>query len=78
MKYTYQTKGTCSKIMELEIDQNDIIQDIKIIGGCNGNIQGLIKLVKGQNAKEVAQKLEGIDLRCTYDDALWGSRTPCA
>lgn len=61
MKYLYKTKGTCSRSMCIEIDENGIIKDLEIVGGCNGNLQGIISLVKGQNAKEVASKLEGID-----------------
>lgn len=46
MKYTYKTQGTCSSHIELEIEDN-IITDIAFWGGCNGNLQGLSRLVKG-------------------------------
>ena len=48
MKYTYKTQGTCSSHIELEIE-NNIITDIAFWGGCNGNLQGLSRLVKGMS-----------------------------
>ena len=61
MKYTYKTQGTCSSHIELEIE-NNIITDIAFWGGCNGNLQGLSRLVKGMSVNDVISRLEGI--RC--------------
>ena len=61
MKYSYQTTGTCSKIIELEIEDG-ILNDVRFTGGCHGNLQGISALVKGRPVKEVIQRLEGI--RC--------------
>ena len=36
----YQTQGTCSQLIEVTADDNDIIQDVYFMGGCNGNLQG--------------------------------------
>lgn len=55
----YPMKGVCAKMLELEIE-NDVITKIEIHGGCDGNSQGVSVLALGQNAKEVADKLEGI------------------
>lgn len=63
MKYQYQTQGTCSKLIELEVE-NDIIQSVSFLGGCNGNLQGISSLVTGMKVDEVIKKLEGI--RCGY------------
>ena len=52
MKYTYKTQGTCSSHIELEIE-NNIITDIAFWGGCNGNLQGLSRLVKGMSVNDV-------------------------
>ena len=60
MTYTYQTKGTCSRVIELEIDENEIIKDVRFVGGCNGNLQGISALVYGQKIDDVIGKLEGI------------------
>lgn len=59
MEYTYYPKGVCSKEMIIEIE-NDIIQDVKIIGGCSGNSLGLIAMVKGNKIDDVIKKLKGI------------------
>ncbi len=60
--YVYQTKGTCSTAMELEI-RDGIITHCRIINGCKGNTAGLARMVIGQKAEEVAAKLEGIPCR---------------
>lgn len=63
MKYTYSPKGVCSREIVLDIDEGGIINDVKFVGGCHGNLQGISALVKGQNAKEVIEKLKNIDCR---------------
>lgn len=63
MKYTYKTQGTCSQLIEFDITDG-IISDVKFAGGCNGNLQGVGRLVEGKNAKEIADILGGI--RCGY------------
>ena len=44
----YTTEGTCSKHISVTIDDNDTIQHVTFIGGCNGNLQGICRLVTGQ------------------------------
>ena len=61
-KIQYQTQGTCSKVIEVISDDNDIIQDVVFYGGCNGNLQGICRLVKGQKVDDVIQRLNRI--RC--------------
>lgn len=61
-KIQYQTQGTCSKVIEVTSDDKDIIQDVVFYGGCNGNLQGICRLVKGQKVDDVIQRLNGI--RC--------------
>lgn len=61
-KISYTTSGTCSKVINLEIDDNNRINNISFIGGCNGNLQGICSLVKGMDADEVKKRLDGI--RC--------------
>lgn len=58
----YRTKGTCSSAIDLEIE-NGMITSCKFTGGCRGNTQGLEKLVVGQNAEDVMQRLRGIQCR---------------
>ena len=61
MKITYKTQGTCSSHIEVEVE-DDVIQQVFFWGGCNGNVQGISRLVKGMKGEEVLQKLEGV--RC--------------
>ena len=60
----YRTSGTCSTMIDLTLDDDHIIQDVHFTGGCNGNLQGICKLVTGQKAEDVISKLEGI--RCGF------------
>lgn len=60
MKHTYIPRGVCSRKMVIDI-QDGKIADIEIIGGCNGNLQGIASLVIGMDAEEVVDRLEGID-----------------
>ena len=52
MKYSYTPQGTCSRLIELEIN-NGIVEDVRFTGGCNGNLQGIASLVKGMREEEV-------------------------
>lgn len=61
---TYQTSGTCSQQIDVDIDEQGIIQNVSFIGGCNGNLQGIGSLVRGMKVDEVISRLEGI--RCGY------------
>lgn len=56
----YRTKGTCSTKIDLDIDQDHIIRSVRFTGGCNGNLQGISKLVVGRKAEDIIETLEGI------------------
>ncbi len=56
----YKTKGVCSQAIEFEISDDKKIRNVKFIGGCSGNTQGVAKLVEGMDAEEVIRRLEGI------------------
>ena len=58
----YQTQGTCSKLIDVTVDENDVIQQVYFMGGCNGNLQGICRLVTGQRIDDVIGILKGI--RC--------------
>lgn len=63
MKTIYETKGTCSKAIELDVDDaTSIINSVQFIGGCAGNTTGISQLVRGMKAEDVISKLEGV--RC--------------
>ena len=58
----YKTQGTCSQWISVIADENDVIQEVTFFGGCNGNLQGICRLVKGQKIDDVISLLNGI--RC--------------
>ena len=60
MEYRYRPNGVCSSEMIFIIDENNNIQDLKVIGGCNGNLKGISELLKGMNIDDVINKLSGI------------------
>ena len=60
--FEYKTKGTCSTQIDLEIEDG-VITHCKFHNGCRGNTQGLAKMVEGQNAKDVMNRLRGIQCR---------------
>ncbi len=62
MKFTYKTKGVCSRQIDIEVD-GDKIKDVKFMGGCDGNLKGICSLVKGMNVSDAIEKLEGINCR---------------
>ena len=53
--------------MTIEVDDNGVIKSAQVIGGCNGNLQGVCRLIEGRNAEEIIKTLKGIKCR--------GSRT---
>ena len=59
MKKQYVTTGTCSKMIEFEVEEG-LIKNVNFTGGCNGILQGIASLVEGMPAKEVIKRLEGI------------------
>lgn len=56
---TYQTKGTCSTQIDLDV-VDGIVKNVKFTKGCNGNLQGISKLVEGMKAEDAIEKLRGI------------------
>lgn len=60
--YIYKTNGTCSRAIELEI-QDGVITHCHFDGGCKGNTEGLSRMVIGRRADEVAALLEGVPCR---------------
>ncbi|MBQ5885478.1 MAG: TIGR03905 family TSCPD domain-containing protein [Clostridia bacterium] len=63
MTYTYTTKGVCARSITIEVEDN-IVKEVKFLGGCNGNTSGISKLVVGMEIDEVISRLENI--RCGF------------
>ena len=57
---SYLTKGTCSKQIDINVNDNQIIENVKFTGGCSGNTQGVAALVSGMSVDEAIKRLEGI------------------
>lgn len=59
MTYTYNTSGTCSTMICFDKDENGVVTNVKFIGGCNGNLKAVSKLVNGMTAEQIASILGG-------------------
>lgn len=59
MQYEYKTKGTCSQRLLFELIEDKVF-NVQFIGGCNGNLQGISKLVEGMDVNEVIDRIKGI------------------
>ena len=61
MELVYKTEGTCSTYIEITVEEG-IIKEVAFWGGCNGNLQGISRLVKDMKVEDALTRLEGI--RC--------------
>ena len=64
MTYSFRPSGVCSQEMRVELDDQGIIRDLKVVGGCSGNLQGISALVRDMPAQEAIARLRGI--RCCF------------
>lgn len=62
MEYRFRPRGVCAKEMCVEVDDQGIVRELKVMGGCHGNLQGIARLVKGMKVEDVIARIEGI--RC--------------
>jgi uncharacterized protein (TIGR03905 family) len=63
MKYEYETRGTCARLIILEIEEDTLVK-VEFVSGCPGNTQGVARLAENRKVDEVIGLLEGI--RCGY------------
>ena len=63
MTYRFRPRGVCSQEMQVDVDDQGIIQELRVLGGCSGNLQGIAKLVKDRPLDEVIETLKGIKCR---------------
>ena len=61
--FTYSTKGTCSRQILFDVDAENKMHNVRFIGGCGGNLQGIALLVEGKNIDEIEALLAGIRCR---------------
>ena len=65
MEFSYKTKGVCSRLIKIEVDDG-IVKKVQFEGGCNGNTKGIASLVEGMPVEEVIKRLENI--RCGFKE----------
>ena len=58
MNYTYRTSVTCSEQINFDIN-DDVITNVSFLGGCNGNLKAISKLVDGMTVGQIEEKLLG-------------------
>ena len=63
--YQYRTHGTCSQLIDLELD-GDRVHNVVFTGGCPGNLKAIPILVEGMRVDELEAKLKGV--RCGFKD----------
>ena len=61
MKVSYKPQGVCSRLMNVEVEDG-VVKSVEVVGGCNGNLQGISRLVEGMKVEEAISRMEGI--RC--------------
>ena len=66
MTYRFRPRGVCSQEMQVDVDDQGIIQELRVLGGCSGNLQGIASLVNGMPGREAIERLKGI--RCGFKD----------
>lgn len=60
MKYNYETKNTCARLIKFDLN-DDIVTNVEFLGGgCPGNLQALPKLVDGMTVTQIEEKIGGI------------------
>ena len=60
MQVTYTPRGVCSRLMRIEAEDG-VIKSVDVVGGCNGNLQGISRLVVGMTVEDAISRMEGID-----------------
>ena len=56
----YKTKGTCSREISFDVVDNKVT-NVRFLGGCSGNTQGVDALVEGMDVNEAIKRMDGID-----------------
>lgn len=59
MEYIYKPKGVCSREFIFDIE-DDRVKSLKVVGGCNGNLQGISRLLEGMKIEEIIKRIEGL------------------
>lgn len=60
-QYSFIPSGVCSRMINIELDDDGVIENVRFVGGCNGNTSGISQLVKGMQAEDVIEKLKDVN-----------------
>ena len=60
MNFTYRPRGVCARAFEFEVEDG-VVQELKVFGGCNGNLKGISSLIRGMKVEDVIERLKGTD-----------------
>ena len=60
MMYSFRPQGVCAREMHVDVNDQGVIENLEVVGGCSGNLQGISALVKGMDAQEAIRRLKGI------------------
>lgn len=71
----FQPKGVCSNAIDVEMEEG-IIKSVEFTGGCNGNTQGISRLVVGMKAEDAISRLKGI--KCGFKSTSCPDQLACA
>ena len=59
--YTYRTQGVCSQKIDFDVEEDGSIHNVSFLGGCNGNLGGISRLVEGMSRDKVIELLRTVD-----------------
>ena len=57
--FEFPNVGTCSKLTKIVLNDDHTIESIEVVGGCNGNLKGISRLLKGMKAEDAIARLDG-------------------
>ena len=60
MMYFFRPQGVCAREMHVDVNDQGVIENLEVVGGCSGNLQGISALVRGMSAQEAIERMKGI------------------
>ena len=58
MRYNMPTEMVCSQLISFDLEDN-VVSNIEFLGGCNGNLKAISKLVNGWTVEKIEEYLKG-------------------
>ena len=71
----YRPKGVCSNTIDVQVEDG-VIKSVEFTGGCNGNLQGISRLVAGMKVEDAIDRLKGI--KCGFKSTSCPDQLACA